>query len=61
MRIIECLLGAMCCPVQFWFSWRYQLKEMQKEYHAVAVDMRLVCCETTCSRVLEDHTASAMV
>lgn len=25
---------------EFWFSWRYQLKEMQKEYHAVAVDMR---------------------
>lgn len=45
----------MCCPVQFWFSWRYQLKEMQKEYHAVAVDMRLVCCEGMYSWVLRSQ------
>jgi pimeloyl-ACP methyl ester carboxylesterase len=25
---------------EFWFSWRYQLKEFQKDYYTVAVDMR---------------------
>ena len=27
-------------PIQFWFSWRYQLPEFSKDYHMVAIDMR---------------------
>ena len=26
--------------MQFWFSWRHQLKAFSKDYHVVAVDMR---------------------
>ena len=26
--------------IQFWFSWRHQLKAFSKDYHVVAVDMR---------------------
>lgn len=25
---------------EFWFSWRYQLKEFGKDYYAVAIDQR---------------------
>ena len=27
-------------PMQFWFSWRYQLPTFSKDYHVVAIDMR---------------------
>ena len=27
------------CP-QFWFSWRYQIREFNKDYYVVAIDMR---------------------
>ncbi len=26
--------------LQFWFSWRYQMKEFSKDYRVVAIDMR---------------------
>lgn len=25
---------------EFWFSWRYQLKEFSKDYYTVAIDQR---------------------
>ena len=40
------LMYVLCCVVflglhlQFWYSWRYQLKAFSDEYRVVAVDMR---------------------
>ena len=25
---------------EFWYSWRYQLKEFSKDYHVIAIDQR---------------------
>lgn len=25
---------------EFWYSWRFQLKEFSKDYHCVAIDLR---------------------
>lgn len=58
--MVDLLYTMSLSPLQFWFSWRYQLKEMQKEYHAVAVDLRSVCREFMHSWILMEPTMQAV-